>query len=88
MSLPGVNLTDVAGLIGVGLILAAYAAAQLHWLDTVKGPALLMNLAGSSLIMVSLWQKFNFAAFVMELAWALVAAFGLARLVIRRSRLG
>jgi len=76
----------VAGLVGVALMLGAYAAAQLRWLDPVRLPALLMNLAGTSLVMVSLTNRFNLAAFVMEAAWALVALFGLLRLAFTRRR--
>jgi hypothetical protein len=77
---------DAAGLVGVGLILIAYAGAQLRRLDPLKAPALLMNLAGASLILVSLTDRFNLAAFVMEAAWALVALYGLARLALDRRR--
>ncbi len=77
-------LIDAAGLAGVGLILAAYAAVQLGRLDPVRVPSLLMNLCGAGLVMLSLTRDFNLAAFVMEAAWAAVAAFGLIRLMWRR----
>ena len=77
---------DAAGLVGVALILAAYAGAQFRRLDPLKLPALLMNLVGASLILVSLAERFNLAAFVMEAAWALVALYGLARLALTRRR--
>jgi hypothetical protein len=77
---------DAAGLIGVALILAAYAGAQLRWLDPLRPSALLMNLAGAALVLVSLVQRFNLAAFVMEASWALVALYGLLRLAFTRRR--
>lgn len=80
------SLFDAAGLVGVALILGAYAAAQLRWLDPLKAPALLMNLAGASLVLVSLTYRFNLAAFVMEAAWAVVALYGLLRLAFTRRR--
>lgn len=80
------SLFDAAGLVGVALILGAYAAAQLRWLDPLKPPALLMNLAGAALVLVSLSQRFNLAAFVMEAAWAVVALYGLLRVVFTRRR--
>jgi hypothetical protein len=76
--------TDAAGLVGVVVMLAAYAGAQLGRLDPVKAPALLMNLAGACLVMLSLTRNFNLSAFLMEAAWAAVAAFGLIRLALRR----
>jgi hypothetical protein len=70
---------DVAGVVGVVLVLAAYAAAQLHRLDPTKPPALLANLAGASLILLSLSQAFNLSAAIVEGAWALIALFGLVK---------
>ncbi len=76
--------TDVAGLVGVLLMLGAYAGAQARRLDPLAAPALLMNLGGAGLVMFSLSRNFNLSAFVMEAAWACVAAWGLIRLLLRR----
>lgn len=78
------SLTDAAGLAGVVLMLAAYAAVQVRRLDPVKAPSLMMNLTGACLVMVSLTRDFNLSAFLMEAAWAAVAAFGLIRLALSR----
>lgn len=79
------SLPDIAGLLGVLLILAAYAGAQLRRLDPLKAPALVMNLTGALLILVSLANDWNLSAAVMEAAWALVALYGLSRLIWKRS---
>ena len=73
-------LYDLAGLIGVGLILAAFAGVQLNRLEPRRAPALLLNLAGAALVMLSLLFRFNLPAFLMEAAWALIALYGLVRL--------
>jgi hypothetical protein len=78
------SLTDSAGLAGVVIILAAYAGAQMRRLDPVKAPSLAMNLIGALLILLSLIHAFNLAAFLMEAAWALVAALALIRLALTR----
>ena len=70
--------------VGVVLMLSAYAGAQLRRLDPVKLLSLLMNLVGSCLVMLSLTRAFNLSAFLMEAAWAVVALFGLARLLFTR----
>ena len=75
---------DAAGLVGVVLILLAYAGAQLQKLDATQPPALLMNLVGSILVLASLTQAFNLSAAVVEGAWALIALFGLVRALIQR----
>jgi hypothetical protein len=80
------TLPDLAGLIGVLLMLSAYALGQLGRLRIDTIPALLMNLTGAVLVMVSLFYKFNLSAFLMEAAWAVVALFGLVRLVFRDRR--
>jgi hypothetical protein len=75
---------DGAGVVGVVLILIAYAAAQLNRLDPTHRPALFMNLIGSCLILTSLTHAFNLSAALVEAAWALIAVFGLVRTLFRR----
>jgi hypothetical protein len=70
---------------GVLLMLVAYAAGQLGRMDMTALPALLMNLAGSLLVLWSLTYKFNLSAALMEGAWAVVAAFGLVKRLTRKS---
>jgi hypothetical protein len=78
------TLPDLAGLVGVLLILSAYALGQLGRLRMDAVPALLMNLAGASLVLLSLLFHFNLAAFIIEAAWALLSLFGLVKRLIRR----
>jgi len=80
------TLLDIGGVVGVMLMLGAYAATQLDRLDPTKATSLLMNLVGSCLVLASLSRAFNLSAALMEGAWALVALFGLARLISRRRR--
>ena len=75
---------DAAGVVGVVLILIAYAGATMGRLDPKRAPALLLNLVGASLILLSLAYDFNLSAFLMEAAWAAVALVGLARLAVTR----
>ncbi len=77
-------LSDLAGLLGAGMILAAFAGVQVRRLDAHAMPALLLNLVGACLVLASLAYRFNLAAALLEAAWALVALYGLARLVLRR----
>ena len=78
------SLPDALGVVGVLLILIAYAGAQLEKLEPREAPALLLNLVGACLILWSLYYKFNLSAVLMEGSWALVALYGLARLALRR----
>lgn len=81
------SLTDVAGLVGVLVILLAYGGAALGKLDAERPISLLCNLVGASLILWSLLTKdFNLSATVMEGAWAVVAFLGLVRWALRARR--
>ena len=78
------TLPDILGVVGVGLILIAYAGATNGRLDPKKAPALGLNLVGALLILWSLYFDFNLSAVLMEGAWALVAIIGLARLALAK----
>lgn len=78
------TLPDIGGLIGVGLMLAAYALAQIGRMRVDQLPALLMNLVGALLVLASLAFKFNLSAVLMESTWALVALFGLVKLALKK----
>jgi hypothetical protein len=82
------SLYDIAGLVGVALILAGYAAATVGRLHPKGAPSLAVNFAGAALILLSLTQKFNLSAAIVEGAWALIAVVGLVRLGIGRLRSG
>ena len=79
-----IRSTDLAGVAGVVMMLGAYAGAQFRVSDPVKAPALIANLIGAGLVMVSLSHDFNLSAFLMEAAWAVIAAYGLLRLALKR----
>ena len=79
------SFTDAVGLLGVLVILVAYAGAALGKLDAEKPIALLCNLIGACLILWSLLtESFNLSATVMEGSWALVALAGLIRWALKR----
>lgn len=77
---------DLVGLIGTALFIAAFLYANITaTLDKLWFNA--ANLTGSLLLLASLSVKFNLAAFVLETAWEVIAAFGLLRALLER-RLG
>jgi len=77
---------DIIGIVGVALILAAYAGTQLDRMDHKGWAALAMNFMGAVLILVSMIKAFNLSAALMEGAWALVALYGMARKLIGNSK--
>lgn len=78
---------DAAGLLGVFIILVAYAGAALGRLDPERPVSLLCNFLGACLILWGLLtQDFNLAATAMEGSWALVSLVGLIRSLLKFRR--
>lgn len=70
---------DILGLVGVLLILTAYAALQLGRMDAADRIYSFLNLVGAVLILISLTVDFNLSAFVIESAWVVISLYGLLR---------
>jgi hypothetical protein len=77
---------DWAGYIGVLLVLSSFLMLQAHKLHGNGLTYQLMNIVGALGVMLSLvFGNFNLAAFVMEVAWAAIGIYGVARgLRVRR----
>ena len=81
------DLFDLAGFIGVLLIVIAYLLLQLDKLPSSSLSFSLLNAAGSLLIMLSLVFKFNVSAFLIEVFWFLISLLGLWKWLIARKRM-
>lgn len=79
------TLPDLAGVLGVALVLLAYALLQLGRVDHRAPIYSAQNLVGAALILYSLVYDFNLPSALIEGAWALISAFGLL-LALRRRR--
>ena len=78
-------LGDIIGLSGSALFIGAFAYANVAGeLDKLWFNAI--NLIGAVLLLTSLSVSFNLAAFVLESAWAVIAAWGLLVAVRARRR--
>jgi len=80
------DLFDLAGFVGVLLIVIAYLLLQLDKLPSSSLIFSLLNAAGSLLIMFSLLFKFNGSAFLIEVFWFLISLLGLAKWLIARKQ--
>jgi hypothetical protein len=80
------NIYMAAGFVGAVLVILAYLANQMGRLpsDDWRFPG--ANLAGSILIMVSLYSAWNFPSAVIELFWAAISIYGLLRPLWRSSQ--
>ena len=69
-------MADIVGLVGSAIFIAAFAYANFAerfdklWFN-------LANLVGAALLLASLWINFNLAAFVLEIAWGVIASLGI-----------
>jgi hypothetical protein len=77
---------DLAGFVGVLLIVVAYLLLQLDKLPSSAPSFSLLNAAGALLIIVSLLFDFNFSAFLIEVFWFLISLLGLWRALTSRKR--
>jgi len=74
---------DLAGNVGVAIIVGTYLMLQLGRLDSSGLTYSLLNAVGAALVVVSLLFDFNLSAFVVEVFWVLISAVGIARHVAR-----
>jgi hypothetical protein len=72
-------LYNLAGFAGAAVIIAAYFANQQRWLRSDDRRYPLANLIGAILILVSLCFEWNFPSVVIELFWAAISLYGLAK---------
>ena len=72
-------MVQVVSVAGAMLILAAFTAAQLRWLDTEARSYLLLNLVGASILAVVALEEEQWGFLLLEGAWAVVSLAGLAR---------
>ena len=82
------HLFDLAGFIGVLLIVIAYLLLQLDKLPSSSPKYSLLNAGGALLIIVSLIFAFNLSAFIVEVFWFLISLLGLWRSLISRKNSG
>ncbi len=70
---------DIAGNIGVALIVISYFLMQIGRLDGQSRGYALTNAVGAGLVILSLVFRFNLSAFLVEAFWLLISLIGLVR---------
>lgn len=73
------NLYDIVGLFGVAAYVTGYALLQLDKLRSDDDRYLLLNGAGSALLLVSLLNSFNLPSFITQAPWLLFTIVGFFR---------
>lgn len=74
-----ITLPDIIGMIGVTLVLSAYALLNLSKLSPQSLVYQLMNLMGAVLLLISLCFNFNLASVIIEVVWITFSLVGIVR---------
>ena len=70
---------DWIGLLGSALVVGSYFLLQSGRLSGTGLPYQLINIAGSSCILVSLSGGFNLAVALLQCTWIVISVYGIAR---------
>ena len=76
---------DIVGLAGAAIFVAAYFANQQRWLRSEDWRYPFANLVGAVLILVSLVFEWNFPSAVIEVFWAIISIYGMAKSLRERA---
>lgn len=77
---------NVLGMIGVIMVLLAYFLLQVERLSGASLAYSVLNFVGSILILISLYFTPNVPSVVIEIAWLLISALGLGKILWRYHR--
>jgi paired small multidrug resistance pump len=70
---------DLVGLLGTLLVVGSYFLLQSGRLSGTGLPYQLINIAGSSCILVSLFGGFNLAVALLQCTWIAISLYGIVR---------
>ena len=76
---------DIVGFAGAAVFVAAYFANQQSWLRSEDWRYPFANLVGAVLILVSLVFEWNFPSVVIEVFWAIISVYGMAKSLRERA---
>ncbi|HEV7394929.1 MAG TPA: hypothetical protein VGN86_00345 [Pyrinomonadaceae bacterium] len=77
---------DLAGNVGVAMMVGAYLLLQLGKLKITDLSYSLINALGAALVLISLLYNFNLSAFLVEAFWLLISLFGLIKFLTTRNK--
>ncbi|MDO6728247.1 hypothetical protein Q4544_15005 [Cognatishimia sp. 1_MG-2023] len=72
-----ITTPDILGSLGAAIIVATYMLLQM---DRVRSDQIwysILNFIGASLILFSLYFKFNLSAFLIEIFWVFISLYGI-----------
>ncbi len=81
----GIEPYDIVGFAGAAVFVAVYFANQQRWLRSEDWRYPFANLIGAVLILVSLALEWNFPSVVIEVFWAIISVYGMAKSLRERA---
>jgi len=75
--LNSLTIVDAVGSAGALVVVAAYFATQMRMMNSDDLAFPVLNLAGSILIVYSLFENFNLASMLIESFWILISMIGI-----------
>jgi hypothetical protein len=75
----GIEAYDIVGFVGAAVFVGAYFANQQRWLSSEDWRYPFANLIGAVLILISLFYEWNFPSVVIEVFWAFISLYGIAK---------
>ena len=75
---------DIVGTVGVAVIVITYILLQIEKIRSEQLLYSVLNAAGASLILVSLYFDFNFPSLVVEFFWLLISLFGIGKYLVKK----
>ena len=81
-----VELHEIVGTVGVGLILLCYFLIQTGKMSAENLPYSVINMTGALMILYSLYFEFNFASVLIESFWVLISLIGVTRFLSNRKQ--
>ena len=76
---------DVIGTLGVAIIVITYVLLQTERIRSEHVAYSILNAAGASLILVSLYFTFNLPSLIVEFFWLLISLYGIGKYFVRRN---
>ena len=71
------SISDIVGILGVGLVIVAFLFVQLERITPKSGVYLYSNFWGSVMLLFSLYYHWNLASVIIEVLWLLISIYGI-----------
>jgi hypothetical protein len=71
------SISDIVGILGVGLVVIAFLLVQIERITPKSGVYLYSNFWGSVMLLFSLYYHWNLASVIIEILWLLISVYGI-----------